>query len=486
MNHELAQFKKIGKLRTATLHLDLKPSMDLYHKLRDGDPVFAGDISRLLQAINTTARLYRQNMNRLKSQSIRNTAEIEELSAYLQDIAEDLRKGVVEAKPWGLNHLFTAFYTMRLYQEGLDLWKQLSAEDSACAEMVRSPIVTGSIIDLMMEADAPFPAIMGIYESSKDNGSSSNLEQAMIGALIKHDMITDALELFSSFLQAYPDRQYALARIHDRFVGDCTDLTTALHFFYEGIEKRTTYKATLHPAKVASLIQRVWHNDSEPNLDQLEKIWKDYILFLPRTTPEWTFSITVHLFMKAFIEFYPRPTPESVSRLKDVIQYYIQTRVDITPTFLNTVLSAVQPWGDKEVIFTLIDAFKVNNLPEDAMSARIILNSLETIDVDDNFILEKWNKLLEVQPRLTQYDVVALIRACYPPHRNDIFSTILEGLLIEDKIPDNALIGVSQTLTFSEHFIPKKNYFDTLLRSNYIEVTRDKQVHRFSPFEPVS
>lgn len=460
--------------------------MDLYHKLRDSDPVFAGDISRLLQAINTTARLSRQNMNRLKAQYTRNNAETEELSTYLQDIAKDLRKGIVEAKPWGFNHLFTAFYTMRLYQEGLDLWKQLSAEDSACSEIARSPIVTGSVIDLMIETDAPFQDIMDIYESSKVSSSRSNLEQAMIGALIKHDMITDALELFSSFLQAYPDRQYALARIHDRFVGDCSDLTAALHFFYEGIEKKTTYQATLHPAKVASLMQRVWHADAEPNLDQLEKMWKEYILFLPQTTPEWTFSITVHLFMKAFIEYYPQPTLESVSRLKEVIQFYIQKRVNITPTFLNTVLSAIQSWGDKDVIFTLINAFKVNNLPEDAMSARIILNSLETIDVSDEFILERWNKLLEVQPKLTQYDVVALIRACYPPHRNDILTTILEGLLIEGKISNNALIGVSQTLTFSEHFIPKKNYFDTLLRSNYIEVTRDKQVHRFSPFEPVS
>lgn len=460
--------------------------MKIYENLRNSKPVFAGDISRLLQAINTSARLIRRDANKFKTQRKNNGPEIEQLSSYLLTVAEDLHSGKVEAKPWGFSHLFTAFGTLDSPQVGLDLWKHLSDETSECAEIAWSPVVTGSIIELLTVVDAPFDVISQIYSVSKERGEASNVEQAMIGAFIKFDMNADALDLFSKFIKTYPDKTYGLTRIHDKFVGDSTDLPTALNFFYEGIENKTPYKAITHPSKVASLMQKVWHSGDEPSLDSLERIWKDYISSLSPTLPEWTFSITVHRYMQAFMETYPEPTPEAVTRLKDIIRFYTEKRIKISSTFLNTILSAIQPWGDHEVVIPIIDAFKKFQLAEDTLSCRIILNSLENIDVDETYINDRWQKLVDSQKgSLSQYDIVALLRACHLPSREPLFAEIFESLLMQNQVSNDTLIGVSQTLIFNERMNSKKPIFDSVLRSNYIEVTNDKQVVRFSPYEPL-
>lgn len=462
--------------------------MEIYQNLRGTNTIFPGDISRLLQALHTSTRLCRRHSNKYKYLKHNIPAETAQIQTHLLEIAEDLFSGVVESKPWGFIHLFTAFGTMNDPQVGLDLWYKLSDENSKCSQTVRSPLVTGSIIELMNTADTPFENIKHLYKASKELGESYNLEQAMIGALIKHSMTTDALELFSHMIKTFTKEQYALARIHNRFVGDCEDLPTALSFFYEGIEGKTPYKANTHPSKVVSLMERIWNSESESDFNKLEKVWKAYISSLPAGTKEWMISSTVNCYFKAFVNHYPLPSAQAVEKLKDAIQYYIKTRVTISPAFLQTILSAVRPWGDREVVFTLINAFKVYNLDEGILSCRIILNSFENIEVEDRFIVERWTQLTKClnHNELHTLDIMALLRACYDPSRELLFTEIFESLLMENKISNDVLIGISRALIFNKHLNHKKPYFDDLLRRNYIEM-RDsgKQVSRFHPFEPI-
>lgn len=120
------------------------------------------------------------------------------------------------------------------------------------------------------------------------------------------------------------------------------------------------------------------------------------------------------------MQTYPTPIPEAVTRLKDIIQFYVKTRVEISPIFLNTVLSSVQPWGDQDIVFTIINAFEIFHLPQDAVSCRIILNSFENIQVSEELILDRWARLKESRPNIDALDLLALLRACFPQSREQL------------------------------------------------------------------
>lgn len=473
------------KIRTSNILMDLEQSMGIYTKLRSANPFFPGDIARLLQTLHTSIRISRRDVNKYKSQKRDISNDTKKIKSYLLMIAEDMRNGVVKASPWGVIHLFTAFATMEIPQEGLDLWRQLSdPESSKCSNVMWSPIVMGSVIDLMTAVNTPFETIEKVYKASKERGESSNIEQAMIGALIKNDMITDSLELFSRILQVYPDDHYALVRIHDRFVGDCNDIPTALNFFYEGIENKTPYKAATHPSTVVRLMERIWYSASEPDFNKLENVWKTYIANIPPNMGEWMFNSTVNFYLKAFMDHYPSPTAEAVSRLKEIIQFYIKARVNISPIFLNTVLSAIQPWADRDIVFTIINAFQIYHLPEDVVSCRIILNALENIQVEDSYIVERWNKLAEAQTKgFHAFDFLALLRACNDPSREPVFAEIFESLLKLNQIPDATLIGVSRSLQSSQRLAAKKPFYESLLRRNFIEIKGDRTISRINAFD---
>lgn len=470
--------------------MDLEQSMKIYMKLRAENPFSPGDIGRLLQTLHTSVRVTKRDANKHKSQKRNINVDTETIKSYLLVIAEDMKNGVVKSSFWGATHLFTAFATMEVPQEGLDLWTQLSnLNASQCYRIVWSPAVIGSIIDLMIAVDAPFADIESIYLKSKSSGdqSSSNIEQAMIGALIKENKISEALELFENVLRTYPEETYSLVRIHDRFVGDCEYIPTALKFFFDGVEGKTPYKPTTHPSTVVRLMQRIWHNNSD--FDLLERVWKSYISSVPPSMGEWMFNATVNFYLRAFMEYYPQPTTEAVARLKDMIQFYIKSRVNITPIFLNTVLSAVQPWADRDIVFTIISAYQIYHLAEDAVSCRIILNSLENIDVEESYIVGRWNKLLEAQmkpsspvPQLHQFDFLALLRACFKPERELLFTSIFESLLDQGSISDKVIEETRNAITNNPRYSSKIDFFNNLLSKHFIEFDQFGKVFRNVPF----
>lgn len=470
---------QLNRIRSSNLLFDLNQSMDIYMKLRSVNPFYPSDIARLLQSLHTSIRLTRKQRNKKKAEHKDISQETAAIKNHILVIAEDLGNGIVSCSPWGLIHLFTSFATMDIPEEGIQLWKRLSdPERSRCAGDVWKPHVVGAVIDLMNAADTPFEEIISIYQESKRTGGESpNLEQAMVGSLIKNNMIQDALKLFSDVLSAYPEEQYSLSRIHDRFVGDCADVKTALNFFYEGIENRTPYKASTHPSTVVRLMERIWNSSEEPSLDSIENVWKTYIANIPKTMGEWMFNTTVHTFLQCFMHTYPEPIPEAVNRLKDILQFYVKTRGDISPIFLNTVLSNVQPWGDQEIVFTIINAFDIYHLPQDAVSCRIILNSFENISVSEELILDRWSRLQAARPSIDSLDLLALLRACYPYSREELFANIFSETLLKGEISDQAILGANKAIAVNEHLQPKQAFWSNLLNQNYIEIKNENIVH---------
>ncbi|VVT55393.1 uncharacterized protein SAPINGB_P004574 [Magnusiomyces paraingens] len=477
-------YVQVNRIRSSNLLFDLNQSMDIYMKLRAANPFMPGDIARLLQSLHTSIRITRKQRNKKKSEHKDISHETAAIKAHILTIASDLEHGVVSCTPWGLIHLFTSFATMEYPEEGIALWRTLSnPETSACAQEVWKPHVVGAVIDLMNASDTPFEEILDIYQQSKATGGESpNLEQAMVGTLIKNNMIDEALRLFTQVLSNYPDEQYSLSRIHDRFVGDCDDVQTALNFFYEGIENKTPYKASTHPSTVVRLMERIWNSELDTRLDDIERVWKTYIANIPRSMGEWMFNTTVHTFLQCFMQTYPTPIPEAVTRLKDIIQFYVKTRVEISPIFLNTVLSSVQPWGDQDIVFTIINAFEIFHLPQDAVSCRIILNSFENIQVSEELILDRWARLKESRPNIDALDLLALLRACFPQSREQLFANVFSEALERGEISDQAILGANKAIAVNDRLNPRQAFWQNLLSQNYIEYDNESLVHK-TPFQ---
>lgn len=476
--------QQVTKIRAASMLMDLEQSMDIYSRLKDANPFSPFDIARLLQSLHTNLRVSRREVNRFKSQKIKNEDKVNRIKSFFLTIAEDLRQGVVQSSEWGYNHLFTAFATMNCPKEGLELWTKLNdREESHVAKAMWSAQVVGSIIDLMNLVNTPFETIEKVYMTSKENSDSANIEQAMVGSLLQNERYTDALALFTRLIEVYPDEPYALSRIHDKFVGDCKDVPIALNFFFEGIRGQTPYKPIHHPSVIARLMDRIWHSETEPDFSKLEEVWKLYIASTPASMGEWMFNNTVNCYMRAFMENYPKPTPEAVAKLKEILQFYIKTRVTITPVFLNTVLSAVQPWADRDIIFTIINAFEIYYLPQDVVSCRIILNSFENIAVDDATIVNQWHNLLTAQVKgLNPLDLLALLRACHEPAREHIFTSLFTALLNQGEISDHTLIELKKAVFANPALESKKNYLTNLLKEHSIEVSENGEVTRLTAF----
>lgn len=491
-NDKLNSFNQVDRIRSSNLLFDLDQSMSIYLKIRNENPFTTSDIARLLQGLHTHIRLTRKQRNKKKAEHKDITQETNTIKSHILTIADDLYNGVVHCTFWGFIHLFTSFATSDCPEEGIALWQKLAdPEHSKCANEVWNPQVIGAIIDLMNAANTPFEQILKIYETSKANHEgepSANLEQAMVGALIKNDKIDEAFHLFKSMLKVYPQEQYSLSRIHDRFVGDCSDIETALLFFYNGIEKKTPYKASTHPSTVVRLMERIWNNPEAPfNLDAVEKVWKAYISSIPRSMGEWMFNTTVHTFLQCFMQTYPTSTPEAVNRLKEIIQFYVTTRVEISPIFLNTVLSSVQPWGDADIVFTTIEAFDIYRLPQDPVSCRIILNSFENIPVSEEMIVERWERLKKVRNSVESLDLLALLRACFPSSREQLFANIFSESLEKGEISDNAILGVDRAIAANERLVSKMDFWKNLLNQNYLEISTgdsgDKLIHHQTAFQ---
>lgn len=484
---KINSYVQMNRIRSSNLLMDLDQSMSIYMKLRNVNPFYPGDIARLLQTLHTSIRITRKQKNKKKAEHKDFSQETATIKNHILTIAQDLDNGTVVCAPWGLIHLFTAFATMDIPEEGIALWRQLSdPATSQCADSVWMPHVVGAVIDLMTASNTSFDTIISIYEQSKHSGGESpNLEQAIVGALIKNGKTIDALNHFTKVLTTYPDEQYALCRIHDRFVGDCDDVDTALKFFYEGMEEKTSYKASTHPSTVVRLMERIWTSEANNKLNEVENVWRTYIAHIPKNMGEWMFSITVNTFLQCFMQTYPTPTPDAVMRLKDIIQFYIKARVEISPIFLNTLLSNVQPWGDAEIITTIINAFDIYNLPQDTVSCRIILNSYEKIPINEQHILNRWMYLRKAKQQsglqsswaIEALDILALLRACYPTSREEIFANIFSECLMRGEISDMALIGANKAIAVNDHFAPKQAFWDNLLNQNYIEIKDDKVQH---------
>lgn len=448
-------------MRRKAFILQLDQAIEVYARVRPTGTLKANDTGRLLQCINTIARVSRtrKNKNHARGKSQDETAS--QLLPHLNEIVQDLYSGTVPVSPWGLIHLLTCFGTLEQPKAGIECWQNLQDESSKCHETALDSSVLGAVIELMVQEGAPLDLIQQTYERVSYH-NSCNAQCAMVGALLKHEHNADALALFNQMVHAFPEKKPLLARAHDKFIGDCSDTEIALAFFNSGIANETPYKALNHPVMVSNLLTRIW--TERPDFDTVQNVWETFIKALPPSAAPWSFLITVSTFMKIFMDQYPTPTKESIGQLRHTISIYRACRKELTPAFLSNVLSSVQRWGVKDITLTIINSFDQKKFKDDVVFFRIALRSLSNIDVDDNFILAQWNRLVEQSTPLDKHDLLALLKACFPEERETLFTDTFLNLYRDGQLSNKTISQFRDAVQTSTNMERKRHFVLDLLR----------------------
>ncbi|CAN6604528.1 hypothetical protein TRVA0_002S04280 [Trichomonascus vanleenenianus] len=410
--------------------VDINAAMAIYNKLREIGPFTPADIAALIQGIHSTSRTNLKSNARIIS-DVRRRRMAEEsavLLNYLELIANDIMAGRSKTNMFGLMQLFTCYLTMRNPKRGYELWNSFVNDPATSSEartLAQSPKVAGAAVDLMVADGRPIEEIEQVYKLCRANGTNVNLEHALARAYIYYDQVGDALKLFSSLVQLYPNEDYYLTRVHETFIGDCSDVKIAKAFFYEAIEKKTPYSVSCHPSAIHRLMERLWTETQDVN--ELFEVWKAYISSLKLGARERTFNILTYSLLTRFFEANPSMTPEAYAYLKKIISTYSNMRFTMTPLFLNTLLTRAAEWCNADVTLGIVDTFDLYNIPKPFDTYRVILNSLARIEVDEAYIVKMWESRMALSAPLDIYDYGALAKACSKPSRHELFKSLYEA-----------------------------------------------------------
>lgn len=413
--------------------VDIKGAMAIYQRLNEFAGLFSpADIALLIQGIHSSARttlktsasVISDNRVRLMQQ------QSEILLGFIEIIISDLKEGKSHTNAFGLTQLLTCFVTMKQPQRGYEVWKELAFDESgkvtdqSIKDLAFSPKVVGAAIELMISDAKPIEDIEIIYNECRKINSSINLEHALARAYIYYDKVTEALRLFSNMVREYQNEEYYLARVHDTFVGDCSNIEIAKSFFIEAVEKRTPYVVNIHPSAAHRLMERLWIANKD--LDEIFEVWKSYLLSVPPGTRERTYNILTYAHLNCFFEAYPSMTPEAYDSLKTIIQTYSEIHSSVSPLFLNTLLTLASQWRNADVTLGIIETYDVYSIKKHHDTFRVILNSLGSIPVNNEYIEEIWKARLALleKEKLESYDFCALAKACNQPDRHALFGDL--------------------------------------------------------------
>lgn len=444
---------------------DITNAMTIYDRLKLANTFAPAEIALLIQGIHNSSRVnYRAHVDVISvARNVRHQQIMNQLLSYLDIVATDLKNGVVQSNAFGIMQLMTAFSSMRKTKEGLQLWQSIIAEENketipqGLREMAWMPKVVGAVIDLMIGEAKPIQEIEQVYKSCLEAkpsntlivGSNINLEHSLCRAYIYYDHVTEALKHFGSMLQKFPNDDYHLSRVHETFIGDCTDLEVAKTFFDEAVERKTPYVMTCHPSAVHRLMERLWAKNQ--NLDEVFEIWQKYIAFVPVGSKERLFNILTYSLLDCFFVKYPKVNTEAYEFLKKIISTYSDLRGQMSPLFLNTLLTNVSNWKDANVTLGIVDVFKTYNLPDRVDTIRVVLNAfqdLESLEITDELIESYWLRRLALIPvgsshsspsyrnevsEMQIFDFAALAKACSIAERHNLFKKIWYQFMESDK-----------------------------------------------------
>lgn len=413
---------------------NIKQAMEIYDQHKESQLFTPNEISHLIQGIHTNSRRGQKQLANVISarRAMKRQQHSDELMSFMDTIANDIQQDVVKTTDFGMMQMLTSYLTMQNPQKGYEIWEQFLQSSNTSAQLAKSPKVVGAVIDLMVAAVKPIEEIENIYKWAGTPVSDINLEHALCRAYIFYERIPEALKLFGQVVRDYPRDDYYLSRIHETFVGDCSNVEIAKEFFYEAMSKNTPYSMALHPSATHRLMERCWAANKD--VDEIFVMWKTFITNVAPTYRERMFNILSYSLLTHFFENNPSMTSDSYAYLKTIISTYSEARQGMSPIFLNTLLTLVPQWKNSEVTLGIIETFDLFNITKQQDSYRVILNSLENIETEQVLVESIWSSRLQLDKPLEVYDWGSLAKACNQPERHSIFKKLyLQASIIDEQ-----------------------------------------------------
>lgn len=513
--------KKFDKFKQALAENNIDKALSLYQALRDHDALLKTDVSEaadgecsmLLRILHTGLRLNNTKLHRFRfhgsaDQKATLQDRCDQLLTMCTEIANDMYTGRANCRAWGAMHLLTAHLTAGQPSKGVALWQQLISEDSHCRDVFLAPRVVGSAIRLLHAANRPLDEIEEVYkractqEAAANDQPSSNLALEMIPVWLHYGRQSEALREFE---QLITDSNRGLTSagaqtLYNCIIGQCEELEAVTAIIDTVFAGTTPFNISLHPVEFTKFMRRfALHTD---NLEAVQTLWEKYIQHVPTTEPEWRLMVVTKVLLDSIFTKHPIATPEAVTLLRNMLENYKNARCGSIPgsNFLITLLLRFNEWSDRDVTLSLIDLFRLYNVPITPVEARAILMSFKGIDVELALISKYWKIIDSAQPKtrqvinttdsnqsgkdvaLTAMDIDSLWKCTVQTNRSErivffenIFSQILHAG--PSRLSDSELFAFYQIIRKRDY--SRYEFLVNVLEKNKVVVNlKEKKVHR--------
>jgi hypothetical protein len=377
----------------------IRKAMDLYHELK-GTPDFDQSyVSFLVHGLHTSLRANRVQLTRLAkkpdndSKSFHNDMQTF-ISSSLNEIIEDLLNQTVAINEDGAMHLLTSLKELKQETSAVQLWSSAIQNDSLSTVFVQQKVV-GVLLPMLFQNGTEFADIEKLYEQSK--ATKNYIHPFLLSGIIKTALAADeyqtALNYFEELCSLDTGRTLSsLTEVHLAFIRDSKNIEIATKFFEKAINNETPYKLTLQVNSVKQFLENIWLVDRD--FSKVLDVWVKTTNFYGRNINHGISSSLNTTFFEIFFQNFASDKEQGLAELKDIISTYNGIK-PIDEPFFNIIISRCVIWEDKEVIDSIYDAYKLYNLSKSAISRRVYLKSLGSINVTDEEIISAWLDLIK-------------------------------------------------------------------------------------------
>lgn len=390
--------------------------------------------SDLIHAILSTLRVrniaLKPLISRVRQQVV--ARQNERLSAFLNEIVEDIAAGRSFATRYALVYLFTAYDSMGHAALGSAAWRRLHAEPS---ETMRAKLLDPRVVSAALKYVDPGVLTLEELENAyaatvEAHGACVLADEALILGYLRFREFGKAVQHYALVVDRYTldEAEDTLTRIHNEVLTACDVHSIAAVFFAAAAQPRNFVQ--LHPSAAANFIRVTYLST-----DSTEKTVAVYLAALAkvsqqrRTFPAFNTMNMVSEVLKSIIakrHVYDGPVPEAREQIARVLASGLDPQHSLL--VLNSALSMVaKTWPASEYILELHQRYP-RKLPFDAL--RVLLTSCAGIPatrITADQVAQWWDHLRRRKdPQIV--DWLALAKACNEETRAALFVAQVQAL----------------------------------------------------------
>lgn len=321
------------------------------------------------------------------------------------ECAEAVISGVVGANlaSGGLRLLFLAMLQTECFAEMLELW-EAGVNDERTSKLYLNHAVLALVLPVAYKTGRfSYDDILSIFDYNTrrhPNETHYTLLTALGKVAILAGDNARGLDMMEALMKVYEQKPHAakpvlhcLGDLHLNFIGHCSDIKVAKHFFDKVVQFDLPYRVTLKAPYVVSMLENC-HSQGEP-LETMVSVWKTALQYYARANKPLNsrYSILNLGFFNVFFKVYPDLSETAYSSLREMIAIYATIK-PVDEFLINAILSHYS-WKDKTVYRQILANFETHAVPRSQVSYRVALKNmgnLENVALHD--ILAQWYQSL--------------------------------------------------------------------------------------------